>query len=533
MKLCDYLVDFIAKKNIDIIFGYQGGSVTHLIDAVYRNEHVQYVQTYHEQGAAFAADAYARAFQDRPGVVIASNGPGATNLITGIANAYCDSVPMLCITGQVHTYAMKRNDCIRQENFQEIDIKSMVRPVTKYCVTIMNEEDIIPELEKAYYMAMEGRKGPVLIDIPVDIQANEIHVGERGRYHFSNLTEIQPEVLDEVYDLLKQSRKPLLLAGGGISMANAKEELRKLIAQSGIPVVTSMQGIDCVRHEYPGFLGFIGTHGNEAANMALAHADLLIVLGSRLDIRQTGKDRKNFAPNAKIIHIDIDCNELKHTVHEEFSLHMDLKQFLIRLNAYPLEKCSDAWLKECQAWKEQEQKEAVAELFEVMGKSISGHAAVCFDVGQNQVWAAKYLRIYHQDFKLFNSGGLGSMGYALPAAIGAFYSRKYDCFIAVVGDGGLQMNVQELCLIGSEQLPVNIVVINNHALGLIREMHEKYYGNRCVGSVEGFSQPDLSYLAKSYHIGYKKIENIQQMQDIGSNKQGPVLYDVDFSILNL
>lgn len=519
MKLSDYVIDFFQKKGGKIFFGYQGGSVTHLIDSVARNGKVSYVQNYHEQGAAFAADAYARCAEEEFGIVIASNGPGATNLITGIANAYCDSVPLICITGQVHTYAMKKQLSIRQESFQEIDITSMVKPVTKYCVTVMEPEDIRYELEKAFDYAMEGRKGPVLIDIPVDVQGMEVEPEKLRGYQKKEPERYEAFTEDKyqaIYNRIMDAKRPVMIAGGGIRMAGAEKEFQTMVNNLGIPVVCSLQGIDVLNHSNKYFCGFIGTYGNRSANIAVQKADVILVLGSRLDLRQTGKNKEKFAPEAYVIHVDIDKAELGHNVHEELSLHMDLKTFISQWNCRAPKGSGkyDAWLANIEKI-EHNLKDETEQNKEIkyIGKLLKDDVAVCADVGQNQMWLAQSLRISGENFRIINSGGLGAMGYSLPAAIGVYYTHRFKQVVAFMGDGGFQMNVQELCLIGSRKLPIVIILLNNHSLGLIRDIHHKYYDDRCVGSVEGFSQPDVKKLAESYCIDYMLMSSEEQLED--------------------
>lgn len=534
MKLSDYVVDFFAQKGVKVIFGYQGGSVTHLIDSVAQNDNVSYVQNYHEQGAAFAADAYARCSEEKIGVVIASNGPGATNLITGIANAYCDSVPLVCMTGQVHTFSMKKQSGVRQESFQEIDIISMVKPVTKYCVTVMNCEDIRFELEKAYYYALEGRKGPVLIDLPVDIQGMSVKPDTLKSFVSDKeclYNKLTLEEFETIYNRILNARRPVIIAGGGIHMADAKEEFELFVHNFGIPVVCSLQGLDAISHNNDYFCGFIGSYGNRNANIAVQNADVIIALGSRLDLRQTGKNKETFAPGAFVLHVDIDKNELNHNVHEELSIHMDLKVFMEELNRFsPLKGRFDKWAAVIKRWEKlfEDEVEQNKEL-KYIGELLGNNAAICSDVGQNQMWLAQSLRVSGEDFRIINSGGLGAMGYSLPAAIGLYYTKKFNQVLAVMGDGGFQMNLQELCLIGNMRLPIVIVLLNNHSLGLIRDIHEKYYDNRCVGSVEGFFQPNMCLLAESYHINYIKMKSIDELKKKIKNLiiDEPLIIDID------
>lgn len=522
MKFSDYVALFLVQRGVKCVFGYQGGSVTHLIDSINNNPAIEYVQNYHEQASAFCADAYARLSYERIGVAIASNGPGATNLITGIANAYCDSVPALFITGQVHTFAMKRKEAIRQESFQEIDILSAVSKITKYRTTIMNPLDVRYVFEKACFIAQTGRPGPVLIDIPVDIQGMDINIENlRG---FTENDSIKPDISRSISTILKKikmSKRPILLLGGGTSSSKFKNGISKMASILNMPVVASLQGLDSVDHSENYFCGFIGTYGNRSSNIAIQNADLVLALGTRLDMRQTGKAKEMFAKYAEIIHVDVDIEELNHTVKESLSIHCDINYFLETFNKelYNQKLPSwNAWLQLVKQWEKRFQnylpdnkKIQPDKIIRFIGKILSDEIAVTSDVGQNQMWVAQYFRCKSKKLRIINSGGLGSMGYSIPAAIAAYYTKKYKHIIGFTGDGGIQMNIQELCLIGSKSLPVKIVILNNYSLGLIREMHERYYENRCIGSIIGFSQPDFKILAQAYNIRYMEIKTEEDM----------------------
>lgn len=537
MKLSDFVAQYLKKIGIKNIFGYQGGSITHLIESIDKAE-INYIQNYNEQGSAMAADAYSRISDEGIGVAIASNGPGATNLITGIANAYCDSVATLFITGQVHTWGMKKSDAVRQESFQEIDIISMVKPITKYAVTVKDKNDILYELEKAVSIAKDGRHGPVLIDIPVDVQGMQIDE-EKLKGYFNG--ELQNNIVEYARDAkelsckiktkIEECKKPVILVGGGIKDKATKKKIRQLAEKHSIPVVCSLQGIDVINHDNPAFIGFIGSYGNRYANIVLQQSDLLIVLGSRLDLRQTGKNKSSFAKNAYVIHVDIDKSELNHNIKEDLSLQVNVSEFVDKvLSEENIYRDWSEWLNRVTAW-----KNAFIEMEEpnVILRKISSllpdKSVVVSDVGQNQMWVAQSLRIRGNDNRVLNSGGLGAMGYAIPGAIGAYYgTQEGQTVFAFMGDGGIQMNIQELCLIGSRHLPIKIFLFNNKSLGLIREMHEKYYNNNCVGSIIGFNQPDFQMLAKAYDIQYIKIDSNTDWNSVSEKikTNEPCLFDM-------
>lgn len=547
MKVSDVVINILAHHGVKTVFGYQGGSITHLIDSIACHEDIEYVQSYNEQGASFAADAYARVAKEGLGVAVASNGPGATNLVTGIANAYCDSVPVVFITGQVHTFAMKGSNKTRQESFQEIDIISIVDSITKYAVTVMDENDIVEELNKAISIAKSGRKGPVLVDIPVDIQGkdvqwdnNEIHyeVGD----HQNNVT---GDIFDQTIALIKQSERPIILAGGGINQAGAASVFSEFVNRVDIPVVTSLQGLDSINHADPNFVGFIGPFGNRFANLALQNSDLLLVFGSRIDGRQTGKNRDSFANNAKIVHFDIDDAELSHFVNEDISIQGDIRVVLENLNKLVGSCCEydfSAWRKQIDNWRycfddvaeNINDSKAINpnEVVRAIGNTLPDQAIVCADVGQNQMWVAQSLRSKSGSIRILNSGGLGSMGYSLPACIGSYFASPASKVVGIMGDGGFQMNLQELEVIGSLRLPIALFIMNNESLGLIRDMHLRYYEGRCIGSEDGFSQPNFRELASAFGLGYACIDRLIDESELTEfmSADVPILVEVKLGV---
>lgn len=544
MKVSHVIASLLAKHGIKCVFGFQGGSVTHLIDSISRNSDIRYIQTYNEQGAAFAADAYARVSNDGIGVALATNGPGATNLITGIANAYCDSVPTLFLTGQVHSYSMKNSD-VRQESFQEIDICSVVKPITKYCVTVRDKDEVLSCLVKGINIAKSNRPGPVLIDIPVDIQGSDIDDYDSYFEEITECTAVRPsnlyELCGEIVNMLDTANAPLILLGGGVEQ-KITNTIQYISENYEIPVVTSLMGIDKVRHDSPLFVGFIGTYGNRYANLAIQNSDLLIVVGSRLDQRQTGKNKLKFAPKAKVVHVDIDSSELKHFIREDISILSDSKSFFLSLKeslvSSKFEKKYSKWNKQIIRWKEL--YDSTSELTNInginpnqfmkeLGLQLHENVIVCSDVGQNQMWVAQSLRVKADYFRLLNSGGLGAMGYSLPASIGAYFANKQSKVVAIMGDGGLQMNIQELQLLRQYSIPITVVIMNNHSLGMIRDIHKKYYDCNFEGSVHGFSVPPLEKIADAYGLAYFCISSEQDFQQINQiiASSKPYLVDVE------
>jgi len=542
MKVSDAIAKTLLKNGVKTVFGYQGGSITHMIDS-FEKMGIQYIQNYNEQGASIAAEAYSRVCAEGIGAAIGTNGPGATNMITGIANAYCDSIPVLFLTGQVHSFAMKGEKRVRQESFQEIDIISIVRSITKYAVTVTDKNRVLQEIDRAIKVAKEGRPGPVLVDLPVDIQGEDIdfdYLDKKIDNNSVSKEDIDNRIIEKALEGLYNSKRPLVIAGGGIRLSKGVDLFRNFINITGCPSVLTLMGLDSLDASKEEYVGFVGGYGNRYANLAVQSSDYILALGTRLDQRQTGKRRDLFASNATIVHVDIDENELGHFIDADVRINVNLEKFLrvaIEISEERGKLQIDCWKSQIEKWKEDYSD--IKELKDVglnpnlflkkMSKYIASPSVVCCDVGQNQMWSAQSVRIKGECVRILNSGGLGTMGFALPAAIGAYYASPNSEFVAIMGDGGLQMNIQELQLIGSKQIPIVMIIMNNHSLGLIRDIHEKYYNNRCIGSVDGFSMPDLRKLAETYNICYDlidRIEDIQRIEYIFQNNK-PYIVEVD------
>ena len=529
MKLSDAIAKLLIEYEVTHVFGYQGGSITHMIDSFDRYG-INYIQSYNEQGASFAADSFSRIRCGELGVAIGTNGPGATNMITGIADAFCDSVPTLFFTGQVHSYAMKGDKKVRQESFQEIDILSIVKPITKHAVAILDKDSALDEIEKAIRIAKEGRPGPVVVDLPVDIQGQDVEYACKLKNkeidYISNSNTLN--TIDRVIDKLYSSQRPLIIAGGGIRTANSVELFRQFVKMIKCPVVFSLMGLDSLEVDREEYIGFIGTYGNRYANLSVQGADLIICIGSRLDLRQTGKRRDLFAKNAVLAHIDIDSNEIGHIKSDEIGINIDIKTFLkyaIKRINHKGELNIFEWKNKIACWKKNYPSGTEIEkcggmnpniLVEKIAAEIPDNSVITCDVGQNQMWMAQSLRVKGKNVRILNSGGLGAMGFSLPASIGAYYANKESSVIAFMGDGGFQMNIQELQVISALKLPIVVVVFNNKSLGLIRDVHEKYYEERYVGSVEGFSMPNLKKLADAYEFQYEKISSYEEVNNFKS-----------------
>ncbi len=531
MTVSDYIVEYLISKNITDVFGYPGGMVTYFMDSLSkRSDCINAHLAYHEQGAAFAACGYAQV-SGKVGVAYATSGPGATNLITGICNAYFDSIPTLFITGQVNTYESKSEKNIRQRGFQETDIVSIVKPVTKYAAKVVKTEDIKYQLDYAFHAATSGRKGPVLLDIPMNIFRTEI-ASETLMGYSPVAKNISSDQLILLIDMLSRSKKPLFLLGNGIKSAGAVEEIREVVEKLKIPVVTTMIAVD-VAAGYKYNYGFIGAYGSRTANFLASKCDLLISAGARLDVRQVGAKRENFAPNAKIIRIDIDEGELSYTVHkDEIHICSDIKSFVEVFEKVEAKDYSE-WINMCESIKEKltglDDKHP-NQLVNKFSELIPEDSVITTDVGQNQVWVAQSLDLKKGQRVLF-SGGHGAMGYSLPAAVGACMASSKKPTVCFSGDGGIQMNIQELMAVSSEQLPLKIILLNNYALGMIRHFQEMYFDKNYTQTTlsGGYAVPDFGVLASAYGIKYiccKSEEDIQAIDKTTFESGEPVFIEL-------
>ena len=521
MKASDYIVEFLQTRGITDVFGYPGGMVTHLMDSLGRSSIRSHV-TYHEQGAAFAACGYAQT-TGKVGVAYATSGPGATNLITGICNAYFDSIPTLFITGQVNTFEYKGDLGVRQRGFQETDIVSMVKPVTKHAVRITDAEMLRYHLEQAFYIAQEGRKGPVLLDIPMNIFRAEIDP--------ASLKGFEPEAgtgasdLTALTDAVTSASRPVILAGSGIKTAGAVELLNEVVSRLNIPVITTMLAVDVSKDSY----GFIGAYGSRTANFIAAKSDLVIALGARLDVRQVGANRAAFAPDARIVRVEIDKNELSLKAHEdEIQINADVKDALQALLGLPARPAT-AWNGVCDQIREELKgidSRLPNKLVQRISDVIPERAVITTDVGQNQVWVAQSFNVKAGQ-RIFFSGGHGAMGYSLPAAIGCALASGAPVY-SFSGDGGIQMNIQELQTIARENIPVKVILFNNSSLGMIRHFQEMYFNNNYVQTVPegGYTVPDFGAIASAYKIPYTSIDKIEDIGDELFMTKGPQFIEV-------
>ena len=531
MKVSDYIVEYLISKNITDIFGYPGGMVTYFMDSLSkRSDCIKAHLAYHEQGAAFAACGYAQV-SGKVGVAYATSGPGATNLITGICNAYFDSIPTLFITGQVNTFESKIDKNVRQCGFQETDIVSIVKPVTKYAAKIDTAEDIKYQLDYAFHAAISGRKGPVLLDIPMNIFRTDIEP-ETLKGYLPIFQNDSSEQLNLLSDMLIRSKKPLLLLGNGIKSAGVVDEISKIEEKLKIPVVTTMIAVD-VAAGYKYNYGFIGAYGSRTANFLASKCDLLISIGARLDVRQVGANRENFAPSAKIVRIDIDEGELSYTVHkDEIHICADIKSLVEAFEKIEAKDYTE-WINLCESIKAKligldDRRPNL--IVKDIGSLIPKNSVITTDVGQNQVWVAQSLELKKGQRLLF-SGGHGAMGYSLPAAVGACIAASKKPTVCFSGDGGIQMNIQELMAVSSERLPIKIILLNNYALGMIRHFQEMYFDKNYTQTTlpGGYAVPDFSSIASAYGIKYiccEREEDIQSIDKTVFESSEPIFIEV-------
>ncbi|WP_024423188.1 acetolactate synthase large subunit [Bacillus safensis] len=526
------LIEALKREKVEVIFGYPGGAVLPIYDKIY-DSGLFHVLPRHEQGAIHAAEGYARV-SGKPGVVIATSGPGATNLVTGIADAMIDSLPLVVFTGQVAT------SVIGSDAFQEADVLGITMPITKHSYQVRNPEELPGVIKEAFHIATTGRPGPVLIDIPKDV------AGIEGTFEYDqpiDLPGYQPKVepnylqIRKLVEAVSRAKKPVILAGAGVLHGKASEELRQYVEQQQIPVAHTLLGLGGFPAKHPLFLGMAGMHGTYAANMALHQCDLLISIGARFDDRVTG-NLNHFAKHAKVAHIDIDPAEIGKNIHTHIPVVGDSKlvlEELIKQDGKQGE--SDEWKNQLDQWKEEYplwyvENEAEGfkpqKLIEYIHQFTKGEAIVATDVGQHQMWAAQFYPFENAD-KWVTSGGLGTMGFGLPAAIGAQLADKEATVVAILGDGGFQMTLQELAVIRELNLPVKVIVLNNHSLGMVRQWQEIFYEERYSHS-KFSEQPDFVKLSEAYGIKGIRIssdEEAKEKLEEALTSREPVFIDVN------
>ena len=508
------LLECLSRLGINEIFGYPGGAVIPIYDELYSFKEIKHYFARHEQGAVHEADGYARS-TGKVGACLATSGPGATNLVTGIMTAHMDSIPLLVITGQVSS------SLLGKDAFQESDIVGITVPITKNNYLVQDIKDLPRILKEAYYIASTGRPGPVLVDIPRDIQLQEIPYDEFNKIyenHFSlegynPVYEGHKGQIKTAIKMIKDSKKPLIIAGAGILKAHAYEELKEFVEKTNIPVAMTLLGLGSFPGNHELALGMIGMHGTTYANYAANEADLIIAAGMRFDDRVTGNPQK-FVPNAKIIHIDIDPAEIGKNKLIDVPIVGDLKNVLTDLNEKAPKVSYDEWLKQIKKWKKEysltyrKTEDDILipqEILSEIDKITKGNVIVATDVGQHQMWAAQYLT-FNNPYSILTSGGAGTMGFGLPAAIGAQVANPNKKVLAVVGDGGFQMTFQELMLIKEYNLPVKIFIINNSYLGMVRQWQELFHEKR-YSSVDLSYNPDFIKIGEAYGIKSIQLKN--------------------------
>jgi acetolactate synthase-1/2/3 large subunit len=529
MKVSDYVINFLVSNNITHVFEICGGAITHLLDSLYARKDITAISLHHEQAAAFAAEGYSRA-GDKIGVAMATSGPGATNLITGIASCFFDSLPCLFITGQVNTYEFKFSRPLRQLGFQETDIVKIVKPIVKEAIIVTDAKKIKYYLQKAVCIAKSGRPGPVLLDIPMDIQRARINPrklesfsAKQGR---SPSYKLDKPKIKEIARLINSSSRPVVLAGAGVRLSGGQDAFLKFIKNTGIPVVTSLMGLDILPYDNPSFVGMIGIYGNRYANLTIANADLVLALGTRLDTRQTGNRPDNFARGAKIIHVDIDPHELNNKLKADLSINADIKMFLRSLNGYftGFKKVRlKRWKNKIEDYKKKYPAYKLSfrmddsicpDLFiRRLSHFISDDSIICVDVGQNQMWSAKNLEL-KKDQRFITQGGMAAMGSALSLAIGASFAKPKSKIVCISGDGGFQLNIQELQTVYQHKLPIKIILLNNNCYGMVRQFQEQYFQGRFQSTVIGYSAPVFQDIACAYKIPAKKISFNSEIENV-------------------
>lgn len=502
------LIHSLLAEGVDTIFGYPGGAILPVYDALYDfRDRIHHVLTRHEQGATHAAEGYAQA-SGKPGVCLATSGPGATNLITGITNAMMDSSPLVCITGQVHSHFLGT------DAFQEADILSLSAPVTKWSTQIRSARDISSRLAKAFYLATEGRPGPILIDITKDAQEELIEYQYKKHEKSSQKTKIDMGALKDAALLINTSLRPLLLIGHGIPLAHAETTLHMLAEKAHIPVASTLLGISTFPTKHPLYMGMVGMYGNYGPNILTNQADVIIAIGMRFDDRVTS-NLNTYAKQAKIIHIDIDQAELGKLVTPTIAIHANAQEAIEALLPLIQENKHTEWIKKfytCKAIEYEKvikneihpksEKLKMAEVIHHLSTKDQGSALIVTDVGQHQMSAALY-HIFEKSHSFITSGGLGTMGFALPAAIGAKLAVPERDVIAIIGDGGFQMTVQELGVIAQEKIPIKIIILNNEYLGMVRQWQDMFFKERY--SFTEMHNPNFIKLADAYGISAYKI----------------------------
>ena len=539
MKASDYIVAFLEAQGIEYVFGYQGGMITHLVDSLSKSKKTKFIQCYHEQSAAFAAEGYARE-TGKFGVCITTSGPGATNVVTSIGNAYFDSVPVLYITGQVNSFEYKYDSPIRQKGFQETDIVSIAKPISKSAILCDDPVRLPEELRKAVSVMCNGRKGPALIDLPMNVQRAELSISCLSSGDGDAVPAVNPpaEANRRAIEALASAKRPLILCGGGLADERVNAVARRFVRASRCPYAVSLMGKGLVDETNALCVGMIGSYGNRCANMALAEADVVLSLGSRLDLRQTGNRKSPLLKDKLFIRVDIDRDELRESaLPKQIAVNDDVAHFckeLLKSDGFP--GVDEEWtsrifsLKAAYSQAEDVRRHVKNRLpYEIIGRIAgfsAGDALFVADIGQNQMWAAQTIRCGDRQ-GFYTSGGMAPMGYAIPAAVGAAFAAPSRQIVCLCGDGGMHMSVQSLMLISQYRLPISVIVFNNHALGMITQFQSLYFNGNLAGTVSsgGYEVPSVSALAATYGLPYFKVSCVSDMDR--RMLEGPAMVEVD------
>lgn len=541
MKLSDYVIQFITELGVKPVFLISGGAAVHLVDSISKNPNISYVCNNHEQACAMAADGYSRVSRNI-GVAISTSGPGATNMLTGVAGAYYDSIPVLYITGQVTTFRLKGDSGVRQVGFQETSTVDMYKPVTKYATMIKNAKDIKYELQKAVWIANSGRPGPVLVDIPDDLQRTEIDIDSLAEFPYTKTYKPTTDSQDipMCTELLSKSVRPVVAIGWGVRLSKADNEVREFVERLGFPVVPTWAMAGFIPQSHPLYAGFFGQHGMKYGNLAIQNSDLLFVLGSRLDTHMTGSILSNFAPNAKKILVDIDENEIRRTPHD-VGINMDIKDFItiISEKKFDVNNVYD-WRKQISMWKLQ-YPVCLPEyydcsdvnpyiFFSQLSEYVPDGNIVLVDTGSALAWFMQSFKF--SKHRLFSDWNNTAMGWCLPASIGAYFASG-EKIVAIMGDGALQMNIQELSTIRLHNIPIKIFVINNHGYSMIRQTQDDWLKSNYEASTSRtIGCPDFARIADAYDIRSVNINRRYEYKNVLAEVMAgddPVLCNVNVS----
>lgn len=523
----EILIDALVEQGVDTIFGYPGGAVLNIYDALYKNsDRIRHILTAHEQGAAHAADGYARA-TGKVGVCLATSGPGATNLVTGIATAYMDSIPMVAITGNVGT------SLIGRDSFQEVYIAGITMPITKHNFVVRDVDELADTVRDAFRIAASGRPGPVLIDIPKDITAAKCEFIPKGKVEINETYEISDEELQTVADMIAASERPMIYYGGGVETSDAGDMLLQLQRKADIPSAHTMMAIGCIPDTEPLSLGMIGMHGTVSAAWAVERCDLLVCIGARFSDR-VATNTKRFAPSAKVIHVDIDNAEINKNIGVDYAIVSDAETFLEKVMPYIKEAKHDAWRAQIAEWqtkldyvpKDDESVIHPHQLLRTVAEETPEDTIIATDVGQHQLWSAQYNGRKHVR-QFLTSGGLGTMGFGYGAALGAQVAFPDRTVVHITGDGSFHMNLNEICTAVSYNLPVITIIMNNRVLGNVRQWQTMFYGSR-YSQTDPHRKTDYVKLADAFGARSFRVSNIAELRDAlreAMKRTGPVLID--------